>query len=128
MIGQKIKTYRQPIKKEASPMVSESKPTAQSKQPQQNKQPQPPTPTPKKKSFFERIQDECEDGKNRMVFQLKTGAIVEGVVAEEESGFLKIVDAVITAKNAISKVKWVRMDRNQIGHFHALPTEIKIIE
>jgi len=113
-------------------MVSESKPTAQSKQPkpqQQNKQPQAPAaPTPKKKSFFERIQDECEDGNNRMVFQLKTGAIVEGVVAEEESGFLKIVDVVITTKNSISKAKWVRMDRNQIGHFGPLPTEINMIE
>jgi len=110
-------------------MVSQSKPTAQPKQPQQNKQPQPPAaPTPKKKSFFERIQDECEDGNNRMVFQLKSGIIVEGIVAEEESGFLKIVDAIITAKTSISKAQWVRMDRNQIGHFHAMPTEIKMIE
>jgi hypothetical protein len=123
-----IKTYQQPIKKETSAMVSESKQTSQPKQPQQNKQPQPPAPTPKKKSFFERIQDECEDGNNRMVFQLKSGVFVEGIVAEEESGFIKIVDAVITAKNSISKVKWVRMERTQIGHFYALPTEIKIIE
>lgn len=108
--------------------VRETKGQSEMKPPQQNKQPQPLAPAPKKKSFFQRIQDECEDDNNKMVFQLKSGIIVEGVIADEESGFVKIVDAVITAKNSIAKAKWVRMERTQIGHFYPVTTDIEVIE
>ncbi len=120
-----------------SPVESEPiapAPKQQPKQPkpqQQNKQPQPSEPTPKKKSFFQKVatedrNDEVKD--TRLIFQLRYGTTVEGVIADDESGFVKIIDAVIRDKNSIAKVKWIRMDRTQIAHFNPLPTEIEYIE
>jgi len=106
-------------------MVSESKPTAQPKQPKRSKQNKQQQLKPYK-SFFQNIAARVKE--DRMVFQLASGTSVEGVIADEESGVVMIVDAIIRDKNSTTKLKWVRMERNQIRHFNPIPTEIEIIK
>jgi len=124
-----IKTYRQPIKQKHSVMVSESKPTAQPKKPKPQQPQQVIEDSSKKQVFFLRIGTDEEQGE-RLMFRMRSGEIVEGIITDEKSGFVKLTDAVIIDKalGTISKVKWIRMERTQIAHFGPLPTEIKMIE
>jgi len=110
----------------------EVKPAPQPKPPKQPKPQQPQQvieDTSKKQFFFLRIGTDEEQGE-RLMFRMRSGEIVEGIIADEKSGFIKLADAVITDKESgtISKVKWIRMERTQIAHFSPLPTEIKMIE
>ena len=110
----------------------EVKPAPQPKPPKQPKPQQPQQvieDTSKKQFFFLRIGTDEEQGE-RLMFRMRSGEIVEGIIADEKSGFVKLSDAVIIDKESgtISKVKWIRMERTQIAHFGPLPTEIKMIE
>ena len=119
-----------------SPVESEPiapAPKQQPKQPkpqQQNKQPQPPTP--KNKSFFQNFVtgERDEQQGERLVFRMRSGEIVEGVITDEKSGFVKLDDVLIIDKElgTRSKVRWIRIERSQIAHFSPLPTEIELIE
>ena len=123
-----------PVKQEVETKPKqEVKPPAEPKQPkpqQHNKQPQPPTP--KNKSFFQNFVtgERDEQQGERLVFRMRSGEIVEGVITDEKSGFVKLTDVVITDKElgTRSKVRWIRMERTQIAHFSPLPTEITKIE
>ncbi len=120
-----------PVKQEVDAKV-EVKPAPQPKPPKQPKPQQPQQvieDTSKKQFFFLRIGTDEEQGE-RLMFRMRSGEIVEGIIADEKSGFIKLADAVITDKESgtISKVKWIRMERTQIAHFSPLPTEIKMIE
>ncbi|MBF0231188.1 MAG: hypothetical protein HQK63_16590 [Desulfamplus sp.] len=107
---------------------AEVKPPPQPKSPKQQKPQQPKQqPTPKKKTFFQHIAAEYEPD-TRFVFQLKSGIIVEGVIVDEEGGYVKVDDAILTSKHSRVKTEWVRMERNQIGHFHSFTTDIELIE
>ncbi len=108
-------------------------------QPKSPKQPKPQQPQPqqvkedssKKQFFFLRIGTGTdEESGERLMFRMRSGEIVEGVIVDEKSGFVKLADVVITDKElgTISKVRWIRMERTQIAHFSPLPTEIKKIE
>jgi len=107
----------------------EVKPAPQPKLPKQPKSQQVIEDTSKKQFFFLRIGTDEEQGE-RLMFRMRSGEIVEGIIADEKSGFVKLSDAVINDKESgtISKVKWIRMERTQIAHFSPLPTEIKMIE
>ena len=110
----------------------EVKPAPQPKTPKQQKPQQPQQvkeDSSKKQFFFLRIGTDEEQGE-RLMFRMRSGEIIEGIIADEKSGFVKLVDVVIIDKalGTISKVKWIRMERTQIAHFSPLPTEIKMIE
>ncbi|MBF0205115.1 MAG: hypothetical protein HQK67_12620 [Desulfamplus sp.] len=121
-----------PVKQEV-----ETKPKQEVKPPAEPKQPKPQQPQQVKqqtvkKSFFQNFVtgERNEQQGERLVFRMRSGEIVEGIIADEKSGFVKLTDAVITDKElgTISKVRWIRMERTQIAHFSPLPTEIELIE
>ncbi|MBF0378755.1 MAG: hypothetical protein HQK72_14925 [Desulfamplus sp.] len=122
-----------PVKPEVEAKV-EVKPPAEPKPPKQPKpqQPQQIKQQTVKKSFFQNFVtgERDEQQGERLVFRMRSGEIVEGVITDEKSGFVKLADVVITDKElgTISKVRWIRMERTQIAHFSPLPTEIKKIE
>lgn len=66
----------------------------------------------KKWSYFDQFKGEY------LVFQLKSGMLVEGIIEGEMGGFVTVTDAIILSKNYRAEVDWTRIDRAQIGHFH----------
>lgn len=78
-------------------------------------------PTKPKKTFYKKYLGQ------RLVFQLKSGSILEGDLESEDYVFLKVANAIITGKNYKTKVEWVNVDRSQIGHFHPVTTDIEPI-
>lgn len=121
-----------PVKPEVEAKV-EIKPPAEPKPPKQPKpqQPQQVKQQAVKKSFFQNFVtgERNEQQGERLVFRMRSGAIVEGVITDEKSGFVKLTDVVITDRElgTRSKVRWIRMERTQIAHFSPLPTEIELI-
>ncbi|MBF0231302.1 MAG: hypothetical protein HQK63_17200 [Desulfamplus sp.] len=119
---------------ETKPTNPEVKPPPQPKPPKQPKPQQPQQvkeDSSKKQFFFLRIGTGTdEESGERLMFRMRSGEIVEGVIVDEKSGFVKLADVVIIDKElgTISKVRWIRMERTQIAHFSPLPTEIKKIE
>jgi hypothetical protein len=117
-----------PVKQEVE-AKAEVKPAPQPKPPKQPKPQQVKEDSSKKQFFFLRIGTDEEQGE-RLMFRMRSGEIVEGVITDEKSGFVKLADVVITDKElgTRSKVRWIRMERTQIAHFSPLPTEIELIE
>jgi hypothetical protein len=56
----------------------------------------------------------------RLVFQLRGGAVVEGVFAGLERGMIKLTDAVITGKQNRATVPWIIIEQSQVIHFHPM--------
>lgn len=64
----------------------------------------------------------------RLMLQLKSGIMIQGEIASaecEKNGFIHFVDAVITGRDNSVTVEWVEVDRQQIGHFHPVPKDVK---
>ena len=126
--GESTKSAEVEAKVEVKP-VAPAPPQAKQPKPQQPQQVKQQTV---KKSFFQNFVtgERNEQQGERLVFRMRSGEIVEGIIADEKSGFVKLTDVVIIDKElgTISKVRWIRMERTQIAHFSPLPTEIKMIE
>lgn len=95
--------------------VKYNKPNFIKKQNQSNQSVQP------KFKFFEQFKQE-------LVFQLKSGTIIEGIVEKEDMGFITIKNAIVIGKEYIGNSDWICIERTQIGHFHPKLKNIKIKE
>ena len=69
-----------------------------------------------------------EQYKEELVFQLKSGTIIEGLVEKEDMGFITIKNAVVIGKEYIGNTDWICIERTQIGHFHPRLKNIKTKE
>lgn len=67
-----------------------------------------------------------EQYKQELVFQLKSGTIIEGVVEKEDMGFITIKNATVIGKEYIGNSDWICIERTQISHFH--PKLVNIIK
>lgn len=92
-----------------SPLKKETKQGPPKQQQQQKK---------KKRSYFDQFEGQ------HLVFQLKSGVLVEGIVESEIGGFVKVTDAIILSKKYRAEVDWTRIERVQIGHFHPKPNKL----
>jgi len=54
----------------------------------------------------------------------KNGNSVKGIVAEEESGFIKLINIVITNKTQIIEADYIWIERCQIAHLTPKPSKI----
>jgi len=66
-----------------------------------------------------------EQYKQELVFQLKSGTIVEGIVEKENMGFITIRNAIVIGKECIGNSDWICIERTQISHFHPKLKNIK---
>lgn len=107
-VVRKKKAVVEVTKKKTVAPVIEGKPEVQEPPKPKQKKPEPTT----KGNFWKMLLNQ------RLVFQLKSGAIIEGTLEGEHYIFIKIVDAVITGKNVVTKTDWVMVDKSQVGHFH----------
>ncbi len=81
-----------------------------------------------KKTYNSSVQPKIkyfEQYKEELVFQLKSGTIIEGIVEKEDMGFITIKNAVVIGKEYIGDSDWICIERTQIGHFHPRLKNIK---
>lgn len=84
-----------------------------------------------KKTYNSSVQPKIkyfEQYKEELVFQLKSGTIIEGIVEKEDMGFITIKNAVVIGKEYIGNSDWICIERTQIGHFHPRLKNIKTKE
>lgn len=61
----------------------------------------------------------------RLTFHLKGGTVVEGSFTEEEHGYLRVEDAVVTGSNHRVRSFWIMLEASTVLHFHPASAEVE---
>lgn len=61
----------------------------------------------------------------RLVFALRSGICIEGLVDARLGQFARVTEALIISREATREVPWALVDLGNLGHVHPVPVEAK---